>query len=131
MENVAIFKLFLICLLLHLFADFTLQGCLASMKQKEWWEKLFKNEEEHQKYRNDYKCALYCHSIYWTLVTFAPILFFSEISTETISIIFFTNMIVHYMIDDLKANLYRINLCTDQMMHVVQIAITVILFKIL
>lgn len=121
-------KLFFACLLLHLVADFTLQGCLANMKQKSWWEELFKNSTEDCKlFMMDYKCALICHSLYWTLVTFAPIIFFMKITPMAMAILVVTNTIMHAMVDDTKANYQVINLWIDQIIHLFQIVLTIFL----
>ena len=41
---------------------------------------------------------------------------------------FMLNVIIHGVIDDTKANKFKINLITDQMIHLVQIIVTWILF---
>jgi len=46
-------------ILAHIADDFYLQGNLAKMKQKVWWEKLF---EYKSLYKHDYKMALLIHS---------------------------------------------------------------------
>ena len=62
----------------HCFADYFLQGILASMKQKRWWAKQAPNisEFEKSKYTNDYKAALIAHSIEWTFVVQIPLFIF-------------------------------------------------------
>lgn len=122
-------KLFLLCVLLHLVADYTLQGCLANMKQKLWWDSLFKQhpDKDSAPYKHDYKCALFCHALYWTLITFAPIVFCINITNSVMIDIVILNTIVHYIVDDLKANKFMINLWVDQILHFVQIGLTVFL----
>ena len=56
-----------IMLFLHVFADYTLQGILASMKQKIWWE------NEDKRYKNDYKIALATHAFEWSFAVTLPI----------------------------------------------------------
>ena len=34
------------------------------------------------------------------------------------------NIIIHALVDDLKANKFKINLVTDQLIHIVQIIVT-------
>lgn len=122
-------KLFLLCVLLHLVADYTLQGCLANMKQRSWWDNLFNQypDKDTTPYKYDYKCALFCHALYWTLITFAPILFCINITSDVILGVVIINTAIHYTVDDLKANKFMINLWTDQIFHFVQIGITVLL----
>lgn len=128
-------KLILLVILLHLFADYTLQGCLANLKTKDWWLDLFKKgsswvsyEGLVRKYGNDYRAGLFCHSLYWTLVTFAPIIYLSE-SDRFIATTVVLNTAVHYVVDDQKANAHTINLIQDQLIHLVQIAATIVAWR--
>ena len=41
------------------------------------------------------------------------------------------NTVIHYIVDDLKANKYKINLVIDQSIHFIQIILTFILFFII
>lgn len=151
-------ELILMCILLHLFADYTLQGWLASGKQRAWWNEqidkmldMYKaqlgyNEEldphknkqrvdnEHQrlkcKYGRDWAMAMFEHSLYWTLVTFAPIIFFHHVNDWVILGLVVVNTIFHCVIDDLKANKFAINLVDDQMFHFAQIIFTCVVCKI-
>ena len=115
-------KLLLLTLLLHFMADFTLQGCLADMKQRQWW-----NLQDiitcKSRYVHDWICGLVCHALYWTLVTFSPLLWLTE-NLWTISFIVLGNTAMHAVIDHLKCNRYRINLCQDQLLHLAQILAT-------
>lgn len=150
-------ELILMCILLHLFADYTLQGWLASGKQKLWWEDQInkmlemykvqigyngeldplKNKQrvdnEHQRLKRKYGCdwamAMFEHSFYWTLVTFAPIIFFTRINDWVILGVVVANTIIHCVVDDLKANKFAINLVDDQMFHFAQILFTCVVCK--
>ena len=43
------------CLGLHLIADYFLQGCLADLKQRRWWDAQIKKlYEEYDGYKNPY-----------------------------------------------------------------------------
>lgn len=110
-------------ILAHMVADYTLQGWLANGKQRKWWVeqvKDFNGEElENTKYKNDYKCALLCHSLYWSIFVCLP-LYWSPWFTEFVV----GNSIVHYVVDDLKANKFKLNLIEDQFLHLAQITIT-------
>lgn len=118
-------KLFLLMLLLHFIADYTLQGCLANMKQKSWWvEQWHKHGFDFEKYKYDYVCSLICHALHQTLITFAPIIFFSDLSDIGITAVAFGNTAIHAIIDHAKANKFKINLIVDQLLHLAQILIT-------
>lgn len=111
-------------LLGHLVADYTLQGWLADGKQESWWEKVF-NGKIPDKYKNDYIAALFCHGLYWSILVCAP--FYA--SQHFLGVII-VNAGVHAIIDDLKANLFKINLIQDQLLHLGQILITFAVFML-
>ena len=108
---------------LHLIADYNLQGILASMKQKSWWEK---QEEYNSFYSNDYIMALFEHSLCWSITVNLPLLVYDLVVNKGNNVllliaIILINTSIHLYIDDLKANQKRINLVTDQLLHFVQI----------
>lgn len=118
-------KIVFIMLFLHILADYNLQGILATMKQKEWWTDI--NET---KYHHDYKAALLAHSFMWSFVVCLPFLFYKL--DLAFLIVVTINALIHYIIDDLKANKKKINLVQDQRFHVCQIIISAaILVKLL
>jgi len=104
----------------HLIADYSLQGWLAQAKQKSYWEQYDK------KYKADYIPALICHATMWGIMIFIPLVMWFGVEYEigwfwlTLPI----NIVVHYVVDDLKANKKIINLWQDQLLHFVQILIT-------
>lgn len=109
-------------LLGHLVADYTLQGWLADGKQKSWWEKLFKNRGcivNLAKYKYDYIAALVCHALYWSIFICAPFYASSWFLAAVV-----LNTVAHAIIDDLKANRFKLNLIQDQLLHLVQILLT-------
>lgn len=60
MISYKIFILFLM-LLMHYIEDFHLQGCLANLKQKKWWEKeiaenLFHSKDDNPQHRERNLC---------------------------------------------------------------------------
>ena len=121
-------KLYLLLgmIFLHIIDDFTLQGILAQMKQKKWWETAV-DSSELDMYKYDYIAALIIHSFSWTfMIMLIPFLY--GIITGQLHLfyffVFFMNLFIHAHIDDLKANRKIINLCTDQFVHVVQIIVT-------
>lgn len=108
-------------LLGHLVADYTLQGWLADGKQKSWWRKVFGGHEDSvpNKYRFDYIAALVCHALYWSIFICAPF-YASSWFLAAVAL----NTVVHAIVDDLKANQFKINLIQDQLLHLGQILIT-------
>lgn len=110
-----------VMLLAHMVADYTLQGWLAEGKQKSWWKKLVPSIER-TKYRYDYIAALVCHSLYWSVLVFSP--FYS--SPRFLAVVL-VNAAVHAIIDDLKANRFKLNLIEDQLLHALQMMVTMFL----
>ena len=116
-------KPFLLILMafLHIIDDYNLQGWLASAKQREWW----KNNAPSKLYKYDYIWALIIHSFSWSFMIMLPIALHMNFNINYIFIIvLFANVFMHAFVDDLKANKKKINLWTDQIIHVMQIIIT-------
>ena len=111
-------------LFLHLVDDYYLQGILASMKQKSWWEK----NAPDPLYKNDYKVALIEHAFSWTFMIMLPITVLMVINNNILvvpwSIAFIINWIIHGWVDHLKANVHNISLVVDQVVHICQILAT-------
>lgn len=109
----------------HVVDDHYLQGCLASMKQKKWWQ-----ENAPQKlYKYDYIVALIMHSMSWSFMIMLPIAISISFNIPIVFlIIFICNAIIHGVVDNLKANKLKVNLIIDQSIHLLQIAITAIIF---
>ena len=119
--------LLIFMLLAHITDDYYLQGWLASAKTKNWWEKNAPNKL----YSKDYIMALFCHSLSWSIMVFLPILIYSlynQIDLNWFYLVLPINLIVHAIIDDLKANKFKINLIIDQSIHFIQIFITWLIF---
>ena len=122
-------KLFILLsmLFLHIVDDYYLQGILAKLKQKSWWEENYPNKM----YKNDYIIALIEHAFSWTFMIMLPIgvyFIFNNITWENITIIFSLifgiNWLIHAYIDNAKANNLTINLITDQLVHIAQVFLT-------
>lgn len=114
-------KLLLLMVFAHIIDDYYLQGILASMKQKKWWET---REWFKSLYKNDYRMALLMHSMSWSIMILIPGMIFYNLSGTLLGILFIFNTIFHYYIDDLKANKGKINLIVDQTIHLAQIFVT-------
>lgn len=128
-------NLFWLCFLLHLVADYTLQGILCDLKQQGWWfEQLKKlayktNDTEKQarlfeKYGHDYISGLICHAAMWSILTFLPLMFVC--SQLVFAVVVVCNLAIHCLVDHLKANKRLINLNQDQALHVLQIVATLV-----
>ena len=115
-------------LFMHIIDDYKLQGILASMKQKTWWE-----EQKGYKslYKYDYIPALIEHSFSWTFLIMLPIAIYLKFDIGWWSIAYIVNMTIHAFVDDLKANRFKINLVIDQIIHIIQIVLTWLLFVLL
>lgn len=123
-------KILSLMMLLHIIDDFVLQPiCLSKLKQRKWWEENIKGSSELKKYKDDYITALIIHSLSWSIMIHLPL--FLIITNEIwLSISIAINMIIHCVVDDLKANYKKINLTEDQSVHMIQILITFLLFTI-
>ena len=113
--------------LLHFFADFNLQigAGLDKFKQKKWWsDQIPKNMKEPyrfsmwERYKNDYKCALACHALYWSLIVCLPLV---TVGGGAYVINALIHGAVHYDTDNKKANKKTLNLIEDQIIHAIQI----------
>lgn len=116
-------KLFLLFLMLfmHIVDDYYLQGWLASSKQKSWWEQNAPNKL----YKYDYLMALFMHSLSWAFMIMLPYHIYILIFSGTFyPILLIINLIIHMFVDNMKANLKKINLIQDQLIHMIQIIIT-------
>ena len=113
---------------MHIVDDYYLQGILASMKQKAWWNK---QESYKDFYKYDYVVALIMHSFSWAFMVMMPIAFVMSFSiTIGFAVVMLVNAIVHCIVDNLKANKMKINLVQDQSIHVGQIVTTFVLFLV-
>lgn len=112
----------------HIVDDYYLQGCLANMKQKLWWQTLTSNKL----YKYDYIMALLEHAFSWSFMIMLPALIYmiynNELHIGLYVAMLVGNLIGHSIIDDLKANELCISLITDQCLHFIQIIVTWWLF---
>ena len=125
--------LFILCLYCHVLDDYFFQGCLANLKQKQWWVEQTKNlnDEAKEMYKYDYIVALICHSVSWSVSIMAPLIWSEHLiggnvfSYKFYCIAFLCNTFVHAITDNAKANEKCINLVWDQCIHFLQIGSTV------
>lgn len=135
--------LIIMALTMHIIGDFVLQGnFLANAKQKNYWIKQIDLEypadkvgiDKHQKakrfYQLDFIPVLLSHSLLWTSCIFLPIGIYLAYTNQLQDMIpiftieYILNLFMHAIVDDLKANDRVINLCIDQLLHILQIAVT-------
>lgn len=116
-------------LFFHIVDDYYLQGFLASAKQKSWWEK----NNPSPLYKNDYIIALAEHAFSWTVMINIPVvvytyIFGTQINLITFIVLFIINWTIHIITDNAKANLLKINLIQDQLVHIMQIVFTWLIY---
>ena len=116
------FILFFSMIFCHIVDDYYLQGWLASAKQKKWWEQ----NAPDKLYRFDYIMALVCHSFSWSFMIMLPWIIYAGSSLNFALIAIPANVIIHAIVDDLKANRHELNLIQDQLIHLAQIVVTFI-----
>ena len=100
----------------HIVDDYYLQGILAKMKQRKWWEE----NAPDKMYRYDYIVALIAHAFSWSFIITVPTLLVSN-KYSTMCIFMIINTIIHAYVDHQKANRRCINLFVDQLCHIIQI----------
>ena len=114
-----IFLILLAMIFMHIVDDYYLQGVLAKMKQKCWWEE---NAPQEQ-YKHDYKVALIMHAFSWAFMIMIPYIIVG-INEYFACIAILTNASIHAIIDNLKANKKAVNLVVDQTAHILQVFVT-------
>lgn len=108
-------------LFMHVVDDYYLQGILANLKQRSYWEE----HAPDPMYRHDYLVALLMHSLSWSFCIMLPTVALRGFAWNAdVTALFTFNIVVHAVVDDAKANRRKINLITDQAIHLVQILIT-------
>jgi hypothetical protein len=107
---------------LHIIDDYVLQApCLCDLKQKSFWEK----NAPQPLYKDDYKVAVAMHAFSWSFMTMLPIAVALNFNVDiNFAAMLVINTVFHALVDDLKANQYKINLCADQAYHIFQIILT-------
>ena len=105
-------KVFIVLLMVffHIIDDYKLQGILASMKQKKWWEE---QKEYIEKYQYDYIWALITHSFSWSFMIMLPIALIKnfEVGITFVNVFIFNIIILHvyYFINPLHTFLCKKN----------------------
>jgi len=107
-------------LFMHIVDDYYLQGILAKMKQKSWWEEQVQ-DLDNSIYRNDYKMALCEHAFSWTCCVLALPALLWGVPWWLLLPLAAVNTAMHAVVDDGKANERSLNLVEDQLLHVWQV----------
>lgn len=118
-------KLFVVALMVfcHIADDYYLQGVLASMKRRSWWEA----NCPQKLYKYDYIMALAMHAMSWSFMIMLPVAAYMNFKpTNIFFVMLAVNSVIHAFVDDLKANKRKINLISDQSIHIIQIIVTAI-----
>lgn len=103
---------------MHIVDDYYLQKILASMKQKDWWEK----NAPGVLYNYDYIWALFMHGFSWAFMVMLPIAINMNFQVDLGFVgCMFAHALFHAVVDDMKANKKIINLWIDQFLHMLQI----------
>lgn len=118
-----------LCLMIlcHIIDDFVLQNVLAKLKQKDWWTA---QPEYNELYKDDYKMALFIHSLEWSIMINLPLIFLFGFGGLGLFISVAINTAIHYFVDDAKANKKTINLVLDQEIHFCQVFLTLLVFMV-
>lgn len=118
----------------HIVDDFYSQPViLSNLKQKSWWEE----NAPDKKYNKDYLMALFLHSFSWSFMIHVPIFVYLCVKNLIMNVnvfcavlIFLVNILIHFYVDDLKANKLKINLVVDQLIHLSQVFMTWFLYVV-
>ena len=112
-------------LFMHVIADYTLQGVLASMKEKAYWK-------GHGNYRSKYDFipALLAHAFSWAFCIMLPLAVAEYPPGTVFYVVLAANTAVHAVVDHAKANLGVLNLVEDQTIHMVQIVLTLLVLAL-
>ena len=115
----------------HVVDDFYLQGILAKLKQRTWWQE----NAPAKKYEMDYVAALFIHAFSWSVMITMPyiVLMLVRNDYKVIGVwlsALLVNTFVHTIVDTLKCNRGRISLWTDQCIHSAQVVITAVVLAV-
>lgn len=124
----SVYFVLLFMLFMHIVDDYYLQGVLAKMKQRSWWEQ----NAPDKKYECDFIVALIAHAFSWSFMIMLPICLADEWNPAWwLYLIFAFNVIIHAVVDHLKANIKALNLVADQSIHCLQVVTTWLLWVLI
>ena len=110
----------------NVISNFYIQGSLAQIKQKSWWQDICSVEP---RFRNDYKAALIIQSFLWCFFIHIPLILHIRhcdwtYDEKAFLIVFVVNWVIHTIIDDLKCNGHKFSLVTSQILYLIQVIAT-------
>ena len=119
--------IFIFMLFAHCIGDYILQkDFISKAKRKSFWLNI--KDEKVDTFA--YLSILCVHAFIWSFCIHLPLILFLP-QSNIIVVSIFINFLIHGIIDDLKANRNKISMTIDQLIHVLQIVITYILFIVL
>ena len=108
--------IYFVIVFLHIIADFNLQGVLAKLKVKS------------DDGKSDYIAALLIHGYSWSFMVHLPFIgimvlcdMYQYVTVFALSLM--AHAVAHAIIDTCKANLKKLDLVDDQLLHLIQIHI--------
>lgn len=110
------YLLLTLMLLMHIIEDFHVQGRMADMKQRSFWEPY------GEMYGNDHKVVLLLHGFEWAVFVSIPLFLFADVHWSYFAVMV-SMAVCHAMIDDAKCNGRTLNLVEDQTAHVMQVIV--------
>ena len=113
-------EMLLAMLFMHIVDDYYLQGILAKMKQRSWWEEQVPDLDK-TRYRHDYLVALVEHAFSWSCCVLALPALVWGVPWWLLLQLVAVNTVMHAVVDDGKANARVLNLAEDQLIHVFQV----------
>lgn len=119
MSDIFILLFMIFC---HIIDDYKLQAPVLNMlKQKKYW----KENSPEENYKRDYIIALSMHAMSWSFMILLPIAIQMKFNVNFLfAVLFIFNAFIHGVVDDLKANKFKLNLVQDQVIHLFQIFAT-------
>lgn len=113
----------IVMVLMHITADFVLQGIMADLKQKKVCASY------GPEYAHDWAIVLFMHSFMWAFMIMLPWAYMVGFNIDSIFVtVLFLNTMAHMVIDHAKCNMLKINMTMDQCLHIFQIIITMQVF---
>ena len=122
-------NVFMLMVLCHTIDDFVFQPIILSkLKQKQWWIDTCKEKGlDFSFYAHDYIAGLLIHAMSWSTMIMLPLILLNP-ENKWLILGWLINVAVHSYVDHLKANTYKLTLVNDQLIHILQIMITILIF---
>lgn len=110
--------------LCHVVEDFHIQGRMADMKQRSFWEPY------GRMYAWDHVPVLLLHGFEWSMFVSLPILItsWSSVSAGFMAVVV-ANGLIHSLVDHLKCNSLKLSLVQDQAIHILQIVVLLAIWE--